>query len=418
MSRQLNAYILSNGNLVLEFEQTMEKISARQKSLEKKIHEFYQDDYLTALFYLGACDRDTPLSSSLAFWREFAHAYIERIRLNPGIEQSRERLSVVADQARLGELVEQTPFMQGAEYITADLLEEYWDRLHGFFQTQIESFKGSVEEFFHQYAPGVHLVGKIYFHLVENRDNKDYPFAFMATYAHGISERGESQHKPLKYALTEYEADQKKMLDLLSTVNTVGRQSALIGELLDSGEIFHPLMWTASEAFSFLKEIEIYEEAGILCRVPDWWKRKSTGVRLNITVGDKKPSLIGMDSLVDFKVGLVLEDTPLTLAEAKKLLSQTEGLAWLKGKWVTLDKERLKQTIGSLEAAGKLMKEHGVTLSDALRMLMSPQHYERWGDVPGDYLEVSSGQWLKSVLEKMRNPELIRSVSPSERISK
>ena len=411
MTQQLNAHILSNGNLVLEFEQTREKISTRQKSLEKKIHEFYRDDHLAALFYLGTCDTDIPLSPSLEFWRGFSRGYIEQIRLNPDIERLREKLSIAVDDAYLSEMIEQTPFMQGAEYITPDFLEACWKKLHGFFQTQIKSFKGNVAEYFHQYAPDIHLLGKIYFHLVENKDNEDYPFAFMATYAHGVNKRGESQHKPLKYALVEYENEQKKMLELLSTVNYAGRHSALIAGLLDSGELFYPLKWTAGEAFNFLKEIEIYEEAGVLCRVPDWWKRKGNKVRLNITVGDKKPSLIGMESLVDFKAGLVLEDTPLTLTEAKKLLSQTEGLAYLKGKWVALDKERLKQTIASLEQARKLMKQQGVTLSDALRMLMSIQHSGKLEDVFEDELEVSCGQWLKSMLEKMRDPELIRSVS-------
>jgi non-specific serine/threonine protein kinase len=204
LTRQLQAHILSSGRLVLEFEETGDKTGARRNSLEKKIHAFYRDDHLSALFYLGTCDRDTPLTPALAFWRDFAHGYIESIRLNPDIERLREKLPAPADRDRLGKLAGQTPLMQGAEYITADLLEEYWDRLHGFFQARIKSFAGSVAEFFHEYAPDIHLVGRIYFHLVENRDNEDYPFAFMATYAHAVNARGASQHRPLKYALTEY----------------------------------------------------------------------------------------------------------------------------------------------------------------------------------------------------------------------
>ena len=399
---------------MLEFEDASEKTSARQEQLESRIHTYYQKDPLSALFYLGVCDRQTPLSSSLAFWRDFAYGYIEQLRLNTDLERLRGKLPIYPDGIQLCVLVERTPFMQGAEYITVEYLEGCRSRLHDYFRGQIKGFKGSVEAFFHQYAPDIHVVGRIYFHLVENRANDTYPFAFMATYAHAVNRDGESQHRPLKYALTEYEGDQRKMLELLTTVNRAGRRSALIKRLLDAGEIFHPLMWTAAEAFLFLQEIPVYEESGVLCRVPDWWKRKSAAVRLNITIGEKKPSLLGLDSLVDFKADLHLDDLPLTLNEAKKLLSQTEGLAYLKGKWVSLDKERLQQTISALETARRLMQERGVPLSEALRMLMSPRHFGKVSELQEADPEVRSGSWLQSVLEQMRNPELIRSVAPAK----
>lgn len=412
METQLNAYILSNGNLALEYGSTEDKATNQQKSLEKKIYSFFQEDHVSFLFYLGTCDRDIPLSPSLEFWRKFSHEYVEKIRLNPDVEYLRSKISAPARQSFLNEMMGQIPFTQGAEYITSALLEEYWQKLNNFSQTGIKSFKGSVEDFFHQYAPDVHLIGRIYFHLVENKDDEKYPFAFLATYAHGISREGKSQHKPLKYALTEYENDQKKMLQLLSTVNSASQQSSFISNLLDTGDIFHPLSWSTNDAFKFLEEIEVYEEAGILCRVPNWWKKKTNHVRLSITVGGKKPSYIGLDSLVDFQANLVLEDTPLTLKEADELLSQTEGLAYIKGKWITIDKESLKETLSSLEKAKKLMKEHNFSLSEALRLLMSPKNYGGLGDSLEENIEVNCGEWLESVLEKMRNPELLRSVSP------
>lgn len=412
METQLNAYILSNGSLSLEYGNAEDKTANQQKSLEKKICSFFHEDHISSLFYLGTCDRDIHLSPSLQFWRKFSHEYVEKIRLNPDVEFLRSKVSTPVDQSFLKEMMGQIPFVQGAEYITSCLLEEYWHRLNSFFQTGIKSFKGSVEDFFHQYAPDVHLIGKIYFHLVENKDDEEYPFAFLATYAHGISSKGKSQHKPLKYALTEYENDQKKMLELLSTVNNASRQSSFISKLLDTGDIFHPLSWSANDAFKFLKEIEIYEDAGILCRIPNWWKKKTNHIRLNITVGDKKPSLLGLDSLVDFNAGLVLEDISLSLKEAEELLAQTEGLAYIKGKWVAIDKDSLKETLSSLEKAKKLMKEHNFSLSEALRLLISPQSYGGLGDSIEENIEVNCGEWLESVLEKMRNPDLIRSVSP------
>jgi len=53
-----------------------------------------------------------------------------------------------------------------------------------------------------------------------------------------------------------------------------------------------------------LKEIPFYEEAGILCRIPNWWKNKSNSLRLSVSIGNKTPSHLGFDALVDFNARL------------------------------------------------------------------------------------------------------------------
>jgi len=63
-----------------------------------------------------------------------------------------------------------------------------------------------------------------------------------------------------------------KLLDLLFNGSPCCQ-----GEQVDQsdggiGEIFHPLSMTTQEAYTFLKEIQVYENAGILCRIPNWWK--------------------------------------------------------------------------------------------------------------------------------------------------
>ena len=35
--------------------------------------------------------------------------------------------------------------------------------------------------------------------------------------------------------------------------------------------MYHPLAWTAREAYAFLKEVPVLEAAGVSVRVPDWW---------------------------------------------------------------------------------------------------------------------------------------------------
>ena len=199
------------------------------------------------------------------------------------------------------------PMMTGAEYLSTELLKALWMGLNGAFSRAIQSHKGSVEDFIRTYSPNAHLVGRIFFHLVENKSD-EYPFAFMATYSTRLNREGKSKHLPLKHALEEYKNDDEKLLQLLTTVHVAEKRSPLMGELLETGELFHPLAWSSKEAFSFLKEIPIYEESGILCRIPNWWKGNRSGIRLNFSLGDKKPPTVGMDAILNFDIQLFLGD--------------------------------------------------------------------------------------------------------------
>jgi non-specific serine/threonine protein kinase len=181
--------------------------------------------------------------------------------------------------------------------------------------------------------------------------------------------------------------------------------------LLDTGELFHPRTWSAAQAFSFLKEVAVYENCGILCRIPNWWQGKPTRVGLNISVGDTKPSLVGMDEILNFDVRLVLGDNRISAQEAKRLLQETEGLAFIKNKWVAVDPEKLKQTLEAYEKAKKMMAEEGLSLKDAMRLQLTPE--KLLGDSAAEIeCGISSGQWLESVLKKLLNPELISAVKP------
>jgi hypothetical protein len=140
-----------------------------------------------------------------------------------------------------------------------------------FFATQIEAFDGSVAKYLRKFSPEIHLVGRISFHLVENTKS-EAPFAFLATYSTQLNDNGESRHLTLKYALEEYRGNNEKLL-----------------ELLNSGELFQPLGWSSSEAFAFLQEIPLYEQSGILCRIPNWWKGKAARISLQISIGEKPP---------------------------------------------------------------------------------------------------------------------------------
>lgn len=180
--------------------------------------------------------------------------------------------------------------------------------------------------------------------------------------------------------------------------------------VVESGEIFHPIGLTANEAYMFLKEIPVYEEAGILCRIPNWWKNKSDSLKMCVSVGNKTPSRMNFDALVDFNAELSLGGESISVNELKKLLSEAEGLAFIKGKWVEVNHERLKETLKAYEQAQKLMDKTDISMIDAMRFQLNA---EKVLNVPKEAceLEVTNGEWLGSVVNRLIHPDTIEPVA-------
>ena len=63
-------------------------------------------------------------------------------------------------------------------------------------------------------------MGRVCFHLAENKNNAEMPFAFLATYTTHLSANAKVQHLPLGRALQEYAGEKNKsaFLALLITV--------------------------------------------------------------------------------------------------------------------------------------------------------------------------------------------------------
>ena len=124
-------------------------------------------------------------------------------------------------------------------------------------------------------------VGRVVFHLAENKRDPERPFAFLATYTTRLSAKGAPQHRPLGHAVEESRAarDREQLLALLLPVERAADKSALVRALVDGGDVYHPLAWTAREAYAFLKEVPVLEGAGVAVRVPDWWTPRTPHAR-------------------------------------------------------------------------------------------------------------------------------------------
>ena len=410
MYRELNAVILPNGSIQMEWADAGEKINRSQHLLQQEIFKRFVLDPSSAFLFLGFCDRTISLSPSLDYLKEFAGLFANKLRLTPDLEVRRHGAEIKIEGHELITFLENVPLMTGSEYLGSDLLEDLWQNINSAFQREIKSYQGTAADFMKSYSSDVHLVGRIFFHLVESK-KEDYPFAFLATYSTGLSKQGTSKHIPLKYALQEFGNDSEKLLDLLSTVNIAAKESPLINDLLESGDLFHPISWSSKEAFTFLKEIPLYERSGILCRIPNWWKGAAPRLKLHIRMGDTRPAHLGMDALLSFDAKLILGDTFISEEEARRLLQSSEGLAFIKNRWVAVDPEKIEQTLAAYEKARKMIEEGDFSLRDAMRMQLNPgSALNLQRDAEG--VETSNGRWLESVIFKLRNPGMIVSAEP------
>jgi hypothetical protein len=405
--KELIADIMPSHELVLTWENYGERLGEKQQALNSEIHTSYSENDKKWLLRLGCSDPKIPLSPSLNFWRGLAQIFLEKLKRYPDIEDIRHNADIDVLPEELDNLMDAAPLMIGREYLDRTLLSGVCKELNQLFSREIEIFPGSVKEFFHKFSPHIHLAGRVYFHLVESKDDA-FPFQFLATYA--TQSKNSQRHRPLHYALEEYRDHQDQLLELLTTVHAAAQRSGLLKELLDTGELFHHLAWDTQDAYAFLQQIQGFEHCGIICRIPDWWKKSSSKPIVKISLGNSEPSFVGMNTLLDFQANILMGDTPITLEEAQELLAQTSGLARIKNRWIEVDKLRLQNLLNAYEKA-LLKNDTGLTIKEALQLQLHPDRLSS-GDKTD--LEISNGEWLESIVKRLNQPELVTSSDPAK----
>jgi non-specific serine/threonine protein kinase len=370
------------------------------------------------LFTLVAKKLDTGLSPTLIYWRRFANQYLSaRCLLTPMGTDQTDLLEPLGAEETMPLLLAAPP-MPGAEYLSATALQAIWTDLDHWFCAQIQAF-GSLSALLTKKAPQWHQVGRVCFHLAENKNDPDYPFAFMATYAPEISAQGKIRYQPLSRALQEYAGtkNNKALIHLLSPVQLACESSAVIKDLVDSGDIYHPLAWSPAEAWEFLREIPLYEQSGVLVRIPDWWKKRSRP-RVGITIGEAKQNNFGADSLLDFKLDIALGDVSIDEAELNQLMAAGDGLVFIKGQWVEVDREKLSEALAHWKKV-EATADQGISFIEGMRLL---------ADAPADlgaedpmeatrgWSFVTAGKWLARLLDDLRSPAQAKAANPGKQL--
>lgn len=399
----------------LYFGECDESLPALAEVAAARIEAAFEESASRGLLHLATVELETVLPATFAFWRDFGRAYLTRLCHTPGLAGDQEVSAILADKADLEATVDAAPPMTGIEYLDTSVLNILWTDLDLMVRQEMKGFAGGPQAYLKARNPIWNLVGRVSFHLAENKRDEANPFAFLATYTSRVSKQARLQYLPLGKALEEYAGAKNRnaLLALLTPVQRAAEKSAMVRELVDSGEVFHPMAWTPREAHRFLQDIPVFESSGILVRVPDWWKGgRPSRPEVRVTIGDKKAQKLGLDALLDFSVSLTLDGEPITEDEWRSILSSTQGLVLLKGKWVEVDKEKLSEV---LEQWKKLEEEDfrgGVSFIQGMRLLanagVEKSEAVLTQDQTREWSGITAGEWLENILDDLRDPERIQ----------
>ena len=401
-----------HGRLVVVYDADAPRLD---ESLADRLRQAFARGSGHGLLLLGADEVGTALPPAHSYWREFGARYVTVLctrqdsdaPVEPPATDEMERMAFTA------------PPMMGAEYLTVEVLGALWAELNAAFGMELAESKCGVQEFLKRRNPAWNLVGRVHFHVAENRKDPDAPFAFLATYTTRLSAQAKAQHLPLGQALREYAgaSNKERLLSLLVPVQRASEGCLWLKAMVDAGEIFHPLRWTAREALQLLRDVPQLETAGVVVRMPAAWRgNRPPRPRVTGTVGGRAPAGVGQDALLDFSMDVTLDGVPLTPDEINELLAKTDGLALVRGKWIEVDRKHLQGMIDRFREVERTANANGLAFGEAMRLLagaaVAPGDVDAADDA--DWAGVSAGPWLAETLQGLRSPQGLADVDPGD----
>ncbi len=352
--------------------------------------------------------------AEFSFWRDYVRKYFVALCRQYASNVKRWVSVSPPDAATLEEWIALAPPMPGLEYLTPGTLQELWNELDSHTSSSANRHEEGLAGYLKSIDSDWNLIGRVTFHLAENKKNENAPFAFMATFTQGQSKDGTPQHLPLAEALRESiaTADSAKLDQLLEPVSRAAKSVKLVERLLESRKLFAPQAWGIGQAYEFLSAIPEMEQAGLVIRVPNWWNAaRPPRPQVSVNIGSKQPSQLGINGL-DLQVNVVIDGDPLSEEELKQLLSAREGLVLLRGKWIQVDKEKLNS---ALEHWRDLRNHHlrGVDFLQAMRLLSGASIGDSGAEAEAArWARVEPGPWLQETLQSLRSPTAEARIDP------
>ena len=166
----------------------------------------------------------------------------------------------------------------------------------------------------------------------------------------------------------------EELEDLL--LKELARAVHVFPELRNALRDAHPthLLLETEEAYRFLRETSVLlEQSGFGILLPSWWNQPATQLGLHLEVSAReqqgqhpsRPSLLGMQQLLDYSWQISLGNEVLELNDFKNLVETKAPLVEINGQWVELQPQKVESTLRFLET-GDDKKQMRVI--DALRI--------------------------------------------------
>ena len=366
------------------------------------------------LFLLATERFDGPLPPSLAYWRDFAGRYLTELCHTPEGEGVGLEAIAPPETAELDAVLLNAPPMQGAEYLSRVGLIGVWSDLDAWVRGEVAARRGWSAGL--PQAAGADCGtrwGGCASIWPRTAATSNYPFAFLATYAPGVTPAARVQYQPLSRALRELAGAKNKqaLVRLLSPVQMAPRTSRLVKELLDSGDLYQPLAWTPrarlslSQGRAFVRgERHPGAAARLVEEAPAAARRRDH--RRAAAEDSSTPT-----AMLDFKVEVGPGRPAADRGRMAQLMAADDGLVLLRGQWVEVDRQKLQEALDHWKQVQQQADE-GISFVEGMRLLAGVPA-DLAGDGPAETDErewsfVHAGQWLGDVLAKMRSPESLR----------
>jgi non-specific serine/threonine protein kinase len=372
----------------------------------RRIREAFDESDANGVLYLATQCLKSDLAAPLVWAREWGKSFLTEL-----CHTRDPRLVRAPDERLLSMMAASAPPMNGGEYLGEDLLRRLWTDLQDTSQRLADACGEGNEDWLKSLGGGWHLVGRVTFHLAENRRSLEKPFAFLATYTEQLSADCAAQHIPLGRVLTSQEKAPVLLDALLEPVSLAAAESALVRDLLQSRRLFQALAWTSQEAYAFLKEIPLLEQCGIVVKLPDWWKaRRPARPAVSVSVEAPEAGNLGVSAMLSFRCQVTLGGEVLTDAEMALIRASPTGLLSLRGQWVEVNSEQLQQALDHWEKV-QVYHENGVIpFHEGMRWLAGFSNRSP-GQATGEaeprvaeWSEVVAGKDLNAWLQRLKNP--------------
>ena len=100
------------------------------------------------------------------------------------------------------------------------------------------------------------------------------------------------------------------------------------------------------------------------------------------------------------------------LPRSQALLAAGDGLQLLRGRWVEVDRKKLRRMLERFQAIEQAAAEHGLPFAEAMRLVAGASLDEASNSADADWSQLVAGPWLAETLQGLRQPEGLAQVSP------